>query len=149
VGECFFLVPAQPGSPGQRAVKRLLLLLLLAKLSGEMLSWLSVWSEVQRFAYGPADATATPSSLAALKSRMVLPFCWRHTRVVLEKMAVKEGCCCLKSVFCVASAFCCSLGDRNGIQRAKNLAMYLRRCLFHNSWRQACVRPCNSVSPGR
>jgi len=26
------------------------------------------------FAYGPANATATPSSLASLKSRMVLPF---------------------------------------------------------------------------
>jgi len=35
------------------------------KLSGEVLAWLSVWSE----AYGPADATATPSSLA--KSTMV------------------------------------------------------------------------------
>ena len=40
-------------------------------LSGEVLAWLSVWSEVQIFAYGPADATATPSSLASLKSRMV------------------------------------------------------------------------------
>jgi len=28
-------------------------------LSGEVLSWLSVWSEVQMIAYGPADATAT------------------------------------------------------------------------------------------
>jgi len=29
------------------------------------------------FAYGPADATATPSSLASLKSRMVMHFvCW-------------------------------------------------------------------------
>jgi len=28
------------------------------KLSGEVLAWLSVWSEVQ-LAYGPADATAT------------------------------------------------------------------------------------------
>jgi len=30
-------------------------------LSGEVLAWLSVWSEIQRFAYGPADATATHS----------------------------------------------------------------------------------------
>jgi len=30
------------------------------KLSGGVLAWLSVWSEVQcRLAYGPADATAT------------------------------------------------------------------------------------------
>jgi len=29
------------------------------KLSGEVLAWLSVWSEVKRLAYGSADATAT------------------------------------------------------------------------------------------
>jgi len=33
-------------------------------LFGELLAWSSVWSDVQRFAYGPPDATATPSSLA-------------------------------------------------------------------------------------
>jgi len=37
------------------------------------------------FAYGPADAIATPSSLALLKSRMVLPFWCRITHVVLKK----------------------------------------------------------------
>jgi len=37
-----------------------------------MLARLSVWSEVQIFVYGPADATTTPSSLASLKFRMVL-----------------------------------------------------------------------------
>jgi len=37
------------------------------------------------FAYGPADATATPSSLASLKSRIVLPFWYRLTQIVLEK----------------------------------------------------------------
>jgi len=42
-------------------------------LSNVVLVWLSVWSEVQS-AYGPADATATPSSLASLKSRMVYLF---------------------------------------------------------------------------
>jgi len=37
-------------------------------LSGSRWKW---------FAYGPADATATPTSLASLKSRLVLPFwCW-------------------------------------------------------------------------
>ena len=29
------------------------------KLSGEVLAWLSVWSEVQTCNYGPADATST------------------------------------------------------------------------------------------
>jgi len=55
-------------------------------MSGEVLA--SVWSDVQ-FAYGPADATATTSSLASLKSRMVLSFWCRLTQVVLEKKAIK------------------------------------------------------------
>jgi len=37
------------------------------------------------FAYGPADATATPSSLAPIKSRMVLPFLCRLTQVVVKR----------------------------------------------------------------
>jgi len=41
------------------------------KLSDELLAWLSVWSEMQMIAYGPADATGTPSSPASLKSRLV------------------------------------------------------------------------------
>jgi len=40
------------------------------KLSDAVLAWLSVWSKVQS-AYGLVDATATPSSLASLESRMV------------------------------------------------------------------------------
>jgi len=37
------------------------------------------------FVYGPADATATPSSLASLKSRMVLSVWYQLIQVVLEK----------------------------------------------------------------
>jgi len=40
------------------------------------------------FAYGPADATAipqTPPSLASFKCRLVLPFWYRLTQVVLAK----------------------------------------------------------------
>jgi len=43
----------------------------IKKFSDGVLAWLSVWSEVLMIACGPADATATPSSLASLKSRMV------------------------------------------------------------------------------
>jgi len=39
-------------------------------LSGEVLPWLSVWSEVHMICIFAADATATPS-LAPVKSRMV------------------------------------------------------------------------------
>jgi len=71
---CFtFLVPAHPGSPGQRAVKRLCVCVCVSaltllvgrleghpaykKLSGGVLPWLS--GARCRLAYGPADAIAT------------------------------------------------------------------------------------------
>jgi len=44
--------------------------------------------------YGPADVTASqnfPSSLASFKSRLVLPFWYRLTHVVLEKRPL-NGC---------------------------------------------------------
>ena len=50
-------------------------------LSGAKCKW---------FAYGPADATANPSSLASLKSRMILPLWYRLTQVVLEKRPLNE-----------------------------------------------------------
>jgi len=40
-------------------------------LSAEVLAWSSVWSKVRMIAYGPADATATLSSLAPVKCRIV------------------------------------------------------------------------------
>jgi len=56
---------------------------------------------LKRGAYGPADATATPSSLASLKSRLVSPFWCRLTQVVLEKRPLNG---CLDSV---AFLLCC------------------------------------------
>jgi len=49
-----------------------------------------------RLVYGPADATATQYSLslAAVKSRLVLPFWYRLTWVVLEKEPL-NGCVCV------------------------------------------------------
>ena len=66
------LVGRQEGHPARK------------NLSDEVLAWLSVWSEVQRLAYGPADATATPSSLLQ-KIQNGLSFWYRPTQVVLEK----------------------------------------------------------------
>ena len=43
------------------------------------------------FAYGPADATATPSSHASLKSRLVLPFWYWLTQVVLDVQILNKG----------------------------------------------------------
>jgi len=45
-----------------------------------------------RFAYGPADATAT-QSLASVKSRLVLPFCYWLIWVVPDK-GLLNGCYC-------------------------------------------------------
>jgi len=45
-----------------------------------------------RLAYGPADATGHSLSLASVKSRLVLPFWYRLTRVV---PAVKRVCVCI------------------------------------------------------
>ena len=55
------------------------------KLSDGVLVWLSVWSEVRMIVHGPADATATASSLASLKSRMILPFWYRLIQIILEE----------------------------------------------------------------
>jgi len=54
------------------------------KLSDEVLVWLSVCSDVQMH-------PKTPSSLASFKSRLVLPFWYRLTQVVLEKRLL-NGC---------------------------------------------------------
>jgi len=59
-------------------------------LSGGVLAWLSVYGVRCRLAYGPADATAT-HCLASLKSRFVLPFWYRLTRV-------SHGCVCVCNV---------------------------------------------------
>jgi len=64
------------------------------KLSDEVLMWLSVWSEVQivcilsRWCHWYPK---TPQSLASFKSRLVLPFWYRLTQVVLEKRPL-NGC---------------------------------------------------------
>ena len=49
-------------------------------LSGGVLSWLFVWSEVQT-----CICHCHSLSLASVKSRLVLPFWYRLTQVVLNK----------------------------------------------------------------
>jgi len=60
------------------------------------------------FAYSPADATATSSSLASLKSRMVSPFWCRLTQVVLERGWPLNGVCLSECqiVLSIASICC-------------------------------------------
>ena len=54
-----------------------------------------------RLAYGPADATATHCLFCSVKSRLVLPFWCRLTRVVLDKGPL-NGCVCV----CVCACAC-------------------------------------------
>ena len=53
-------------------------------LSGGVLAWLSDWSEVQTCIW-PSWCYCHSLSLASVKSRLVLPFWYRLTRVVLDK----------------------------------------------------------------
>ena len=61
------------------------------KLSGGVLAWLSVWSEVQTCIW-PSWCHCHSLSLASVKSRLVLPFWYWLTWVVPEKRAVKRVC---------------------------------------------------------
>jgi len=49
-----------------------------------------------RLAYGPADATTTHCLFASVKSRLVVPFLYRLTWVVLDKVPL-NGCVCVWS----------------------------------------------------
>ena len=69
------------------------------KLSGGVLAWLSVWSEVQT-CIRPSWCHCHSLSLASVKARLVSPFWYRITRVVPEKGPL-NGCVCV----CVHSIF--------------------------------------------
>ena len=81
------------------------------KLSGGVLAWLSVWSEVQTCIW-PSWCHCDSLSLASVKSRLVLPLWYRLTWVVPDK-GLLNGCVCVcyiclcdKAKF-VNAAFCC------------------------------------------
>ena len=65
------------------------------KLSGGVLAWLSVWSEMQTCMW-PSWCHCHSLSLASVESTLVLPFWYRLTRVVPEKGPL-NGCVCVKS----------------------------------------------------
>ena len=69
------------------------------KLSSEVLAWLSVWSKVQTCIW-PSWCHCHSLSLAPVKSRLVLPFCYRLTWVVPEKGPSNE-CVCVCVVCCL------------------------------------------------
>ena len=63
------------------------------KQSGGVLMWLSVWSKVQTCIW-PSWCQWHSLSLASVKSRLVLPFWYRLTQVVLDKGPL-NGCVCM------------------------------------------------------
>ena len=63
------------------------------KLSGGVLVWLSVWSEVQTCIW-PSWCHCHSLSLASVKSRLVSPFWYWLTRVVPDKGPL-NGCVCV------------------------------------------------------
>ena len=63
-----------------------------------MLAWLSIWSEMQTCIW-PSWCHCHSLSLASVKSRLVLPFCYRLIRVVPEKGLLNVCVCvCVMSV---------------------------------------------------
>ena len=79
------------------------------KNSGGVLAWLSVWSEAQTCIW-PSWCHCHSLSLASVKSRLVLPFWYRLTWVVLEKGPL-NGCVCVRvhahshKPFCYSSPY--------------------------------------------
>ena len=61
------------------------------KLSDEVLAWLSLWRlQIVCILSSWCHHPKTPSSLASFKSRLVLPFLYWLTQVVLEKRPLNE-----------------------------------------------------------
>ena len=77
------------------------------KLSGGVLAWLSVWSEVQT-SMRPSWCHCHSLSFASVKSRLVLPFWYRLTWLFLDKEPL-NGCVCVVFVRKQLSWFCTHL----------------------------------------
>ena len=74
-------------------------------LSGGVLAWLSVWSEVQTCIW-PSWCHCHSLSIASVKSTLDLPFWYRLTWVVPEKGPLNV-CVCVCVCACVRVCFCC------------------------------------------
>ena len=74
------------------------------KQSGGVLAWLSVWSKVQTCIW-PSWCHCHSLSLASVKSRSVLPFCYRLTWVVPDKGPL-NGCVCVCGCVGVSQCYC-------------------------------------------
>jgi len=66
-------------------------------LSGGVLAWLSIWSEMQTCIWS-SWCHCHSLSVASVKSRLLLPFWYRLTEVVLDKGPL-NGCVCVYIAF--------------------------------------------------
>ena len=97
-------------------------------LSGGVLAWLSVWSEVQTCIW-PGWCHCHSLSLASVKSRLVLPFWYRLTRVVPEKGPLNR---------CVCVCMCVSTVTRSWI-----LSVICVTCRVWRMRRHRCCCKCS------
>ena len=95
------------------------------KLSGGVLAWLSVWSEVQTCICS-SWCHCHSLSLASLKSRLVFPFWYRLTWVVLEKGPL-NGCVC-KGIYIA------QVRKGHKCPMSAEMAVWLRNCLYLYSY---------------
>jgi len=83
------------------------------KLIGGVLAWLSVWSEVQNCIWH-SWCHCHSLSLASVKSRLVLPFWYRLTRIVADKGPLNGRVCvcvCVLLLLLIRSNSVCFTND--------------------------------------
>ena len=119
-------------------------------LSGGVLAWLSVWSRVQTCIW-PSWSHCHLLSLASVKSRLVLPFWYRLTRVVPEK-GLLNGCVCVCVIITAIKLqqVCGSMKSYENFAQtdADGWSFDITRKLVDNisgTWRQVCRRRTGQV----
>ena len=97
------------------------------KLSGGVLAWLSVWSEMQTCIW-PSWCHCHSLSLASVKSRLVLPFWYRLTRVVPEKGLLNGRVCEWMNVACAGDWQLSAYMDSWGQKVQVRVGISIRMC---------------------
>jgi len=114
------------------------------KLSGGVLAWLSVWSEVQTCTWS-SWCHCHSLSLASVKSTLVLPFLVPAHLGTHGKRSFKRVCLCV----CVVATSCNSCGCRVSVEKCRCLGdrwLYQRLQVSHSASRSTAPQPTCSVS---
>jgi len=100
---------------GRKGIRR------VKKLSGGVLAWLSVWSEVQTCLQWAVASWCHCHSLylASVKSRLVLPFWYQLARVVPEKGPL-NGCVCVCVCIQINVCMCIFIHTVMDVQRVSS-----------------------------